>query len=216
MNDDRLAYGDSKYFSELEERIRNIRSSEKNFYRKVRDVFATSYDYDRQSAEAGRFFKIVQNKFHFAIHGNTAAELILKRVGKDKLNMGLTSWRHDEMSLQDALVAKNYLTELELESLGLLVEQFLAFAQLRAKRKEIMYMADWVSKLDQFIGDLNELDVLDNTGSVSRKAMEAKVREEYKAYRQRQIKTESITEDEFDRRLENEESRLLQSANSLN
>ena len=212
MNDDRLAYGDSKYFSELEERIRRIRTSEINFHRKVREVFTTSYDYDGRSDQSKMFFATVQNKFHYATHGHTAAELILERVGKDKRYMGLTNWRHDTMSLQDALVAKNYLTELELESLGLLVEQFLAFAQLRAKRKEIMCMEDWLRKLDQFIGELNEMDVLTSAGSVTRKEMEAKVRKAYEAYRRRQIKEKSISEDELDRRLENAESKMLQNS----
>ncbi len=107
MDDDRLAYGDSKYFSELEERIRRIRTSERNFYLKVCDIFATSYDYNSNSTNAKQFFATVQNKFHFAIHEHTAAELISNRVDSEKLNMGLTNWRHETMTLRDAFIAKN-------------------------------------------------------------------------------------------------------------
>lgn len=122
MDDDRLAHGGSNYFEELEQRIRNIRSSEYNFYRKVRDVFATSIDYQSGNPVAKTFFATVQNKFHYAIHGHTAAELILERVGSDKLNMGLTTWKRDTMTVQDAFVAKNYLEVIELKRLNLLVE----------------------------------------------------------------------------------------------
>ena len=107
MDDDRLAHGGSNYFEELEQRIRNIRSSEYNFYRKVLDVFATSIDYKSGNPVAKKFFGTVQNKFHYAIHGYTAAELILERVGSDKLNMGLTAWKRDTMTIKDAFVAKN-------------------------------------------------------------------------------------------------------------
>lgn len=109
MDDDRLAHGGSNYFEELEQRIRDIRSSEYNFYRKVRDIFATSIDYQSRNPVAKTFFATVQNKFHYAIHGHTAAELILERVGSDKLNMGLTTWKRDTMTVKDAFVAKNYL-----------------------------------------------------------------------------------------------------------
>jgi len=117
MDDDRLAHGGSNYFEELEERIRNIRSSERNFYRKVLDVFATSIDYQSSNAVTKKFFGAVQNKFHYAIHGHTAAELILERVGSDKLNMGLTTWKRDTMTLPDACIAKNYLEVIELKRL---------------------------------------------------------------------------------------------------
>lgn len=130
MDDDRLAHGGSNYFEELEQRIRNIRSSEFNFYRKVLDVFATSIDYQSGNPVAKKFFGTVQNKFHYAIHGHTAAELILERVGSDKLNMGLTTWKRDTMTIKDAFVAKNYLEAIELKRLNLLVEQFLSFAEL--------------------------------------------------------------------------------------
>ena len=201
MNDDRLAYGDSKYFSELEERIRRIRTSEQNFYSKVREVFTTSYDYDTQSEEAKMFFATVQNKFHYAIHGHTAAELIWCRVTKDKRHMGLTNRRHDSMTLKDAFIAKNYLTMLELKRLNLIVEQFLSFAELQVVEQKVMKMNDWIRQLDEFI-EFNKKPVLINFGNVSRKAMETKVRTEYEAYRKRLIAREEITNEEFERRLE--------------
>ena len=141
MDDDRLAHGGSNYFDELQERIRRIRNSEYNFYRKVREVFATSIDYNSRAPEASAFFATVQNKFHYAIHGHTAAELIWERVGSKKLNMGLTAWRRDTMTLQDAFVAKNYLTEIELKRLDLLVDQFLSYAQLQVLEQNPMRMA---------------------------------------------------------------------------
>ena len=116
MDDDRLAHGGSNYFDELEQRIRDIRSSERNFYRKVLDVFATSIDYQSSNQVAIKFFGTVQNKFHYAIHQHTAAELILERVGSDKVNMGLTTWKRDTMTLQDAFVAKNYRGAIEFEA----------------------------------------------------------------------------------------------------
>ena len=141
MDDDRLAHGGSNYFEELEQRIRNIRSSEYNFYRKVLDVFATSIDYQSSNAVAKKFFGTVQNKFHYAIHEHTAAELILERVGSHKLNMGLTTWKRDTMTLRDAYIAKNYLEAIELKRLNLLVEQFLSFAELQVVDQRPMYMA---------------------------------------------------------------------------
>lgn len=209
MDDDRLAHGGSNYFDELQERIRRIRNSEYNFYRKVREVFATSIDYNSRTPEANTFFATVQNKFHYAIHGHTAAELIWERVGSTKLNMGLTAWRRDTMTLQDAFVAKNYLTEIELKRLDLLVDQFLSYAQLQVLEQNPMRMADWVIKLDQFIGELNEKAVLLNTGTVSRAAMESRVRKEYEAYRTRLIAEKSMTEDEFERRLTDAGDKIL-------
>lgn len=209
MDDDRLAHGGSNYFEELEQRIRNIRSSEYNFYRKVLDVFATSIDYQSSKPVAKKFFGTVQNKFHYAIHGHTAAELILKRVGSDKLNMGLTTWKRDTMTLRDAYIAKNYLEAIELKRLNLLVEQFLSFAELQVVDQKPMYMTDWVKKLDQFIGDLNEMPLLHNAGKVSRDAMKARVRDEYEAYRDRLMIEEKLSEEEFTRRLQDAGNKIL-------
>ncbi len=209
MDDDRLAHGGSNYFEELEQRIRNIRSSERNFYRKVLDVFATSIDYQSRNVVAKKFFGTVQNKFHYAIHGHTAAELILDRVGSEKLNMGLTTWKRDTMTLKDAYIAKNYLEAIELKRLNLLVEQFLSFAELQVVDQRPMYMADWVKKLDQFIGELNEMPLLQNAGNVSRHAMKARVREEYEAYRDRLIIEEKLSEEEFAQRLQDVGDKML-------
>ncbi len=209
MDDDRLAHGGSNYFEELEERIRNIRSSEYNFYRKVLDVFATSIDYKSGNPVAKKFFATVQNKFHYAIHGHTAAELILERVDSDKLNMGLTTWKRDTMTIQDAYIAKNYLVSHELKRLNLLVEQFLAFAELQVVDQRAMYMEDWVDKLDQFIGQLNEMPLLQNAGKVSREAMKTRVRKEYEAWRERLMLEEKLSKEEFDQRLQDAGDKML-------
>ena len=209
MDDDRLAHGGSNYFEELEQRIRNIRGSEYNFYRKVLDVFATSIDYQASNPVAKKFFGTVQNKFHYAIHGHTAAELILERVGSDKLNMGLTTWKRETMTLRDAYIAKNYLEAIELKRLNLLVEQFLSFAELQVVDQRPMYMADWVKKLDQFIGDLNEMPLLQNAGKVSRDAMKARVRLEFESYRDRLMIEEKLSEEEFTRRLQDAGNKML-------
>ena len=209
MDDDRLAHGGSNYFEELEQRIRNIRGSEYNFYRKVRDVFATSIDYQSGNPVAKQFFATVQNKFHYAIHGHTAAELILERVGSEKLNMGLTTWKRDTMTIRDAFVAKNYLEAIELKRLNLLVEQFLSFAELQVVDQRPMYMRDWVKKLDQFISQLNEMPLLQNAGKVSRDAMRSRVRQEYEAYRERLMREERLSEEEFARRLRDAGEKLL-------
>ncbi len=185
MDDDRLADRQTNYFDELIERVRRIRTSEHNFYEKVRNIFATSIDYDSKTDYARMFYATVQNKFHFAIHGHTAAELISKRVDSRKPHMGLTNWRGEIVTTRDARVAKNYLQELELKRLELLVEQFLALAELRSIEKRPMYMADWVTKLDEFLV-LNEKEILQHSGKVSRKDMEAKVRQELAKYRENQ------------------------------
>lgn len=185
MDDDRLSDRQTNYFDEWVERVRRIRTSERNFYEKVRDVFATSIDYDPKTDYARIFYATVQNKFHFAIHGHTAAELISKRVDSNKPHMGLTSWRGEIVTASDAKVAKNYLQELELKRLELLVEQFLALAELRSIEKKPMYMSDWVTKLDDFL-ILNEKEILQHSGKVSRKDMEAKVRQELEKYRENQ------------------------------
>lgn len=211
MDDDRLAHGGSNYFEELEQRIRNIRSSEYNFYRKVLDVFATSIDYKSRNPVAKKFFGTVQNKFHYAIHGHTAGELILERVAGDKLNMGLTTWKRDTMTIKDAFVAKNYLEAIELKRLNLLVEQFLAFAELQVVDQRPMYMADWVNKLNQFIGELNEMPLLQNAGTVSRDTMKARVREEFEAYRERMMLEEKLSDEEFAQRLQDAGERMLPS-----
>jgi hypothetical protein len=181
INDERLEGNETNYFEELVERVRRIRTSEKQFYRKVLDIFATSIDYDTKTAQAKEFFATVQNKFHYAIHGRTAAELIAERVNSNAPAMGLTNWSGKIVTTKDARIAKNYLQELELKRLNLLVEQFLAYAELQAVEKRPMYMSQWVEKLDAFL-HFNEKEILQHKGLVSRHDMETKVREELQKF----------------------------------
>jgi len=189
MDDERLANGAvaKDYFEEFEERIRRIRTSEKNFYQKVRDVFATSADYNPKLDYAKQFFATVQNKFHYAITGLTAAEIVVKRIDCAKRNMGLTNWQGEVITRDQAEIAKNYLEELELKRLNLLVEQFLSFAELQGVEKRVMYMKDWIRKLDGFL-ILNDKEILGEAGNVSRNIMEQKVRKELEVFNQRQLK----------------------------
>ncbi len=190
MDDQRLAGGVVNYFDELVERVRRIRTSERNFYEKVRDIFATSIDYDPKTDYAQQFYATVQNKFHYAIHGHTAAELIAKRIDSSKEFMGLTNWSGKIITSKDAKIAKNYLEEIELKRLELLVEQFLSFGELRSVEKKPMYMNDWLKKLDEFLV-LNEKEILQHAGKVSHKEMEAKVRAELEKY-SRRLNTKQI------------------------
>lgn len=179
MDDKRLENGETvdgiNYFRELLERVRAVRASEKNFYEKVRDTFATSIDYDSKAETAKEFFSIVQNKFHFAITGLTAAELVTTRIDSEKLNLGLTNWNGEIITRQQAEIAKNYLIETELRQLKLLVEQFLAFAEFQVERKNLMYMSNWKDKLDEFL-KLNNLEILTSKGKISHEEMQRRVK----------------------------------------
>ncbi|MFH1030397.1 MAG: RhuM family protein [bacterium] len=188
MDDERLSDGRVRktYFEEWEDRIRKIRTSEANFYQKVRDVFATSADYNAKLDYAKQFFATVQNKFHFAITGLTVAEIVHNRVDGSKENLGLTNWKGEIITRDQAEIAKNYLQELELKRLNLLVEQFLSFAELQSVEQRVMYMKDWIAKLDDFL-TLNDKEILDNSGSVSHKEMEQKVRAELAKFNQKQL-----------------------------
>ncbi len=192
MDDERLAEGGVKktYFEEWEERIRRIRTSEANFYQKVRDVFTTSADYNSKTDYAKLFYATVQNKFHYAITGLTAAEIVNNRVDSQKENMGLTNWKGGIITREQAQIAKNYLQELELKRLNLLVEQFLSFAELQSVEQRVMYMKNWIQKLDNFLV-LNEKKILQNAGDISRLEMEKKVREELKKYNQKRLKVKN-------------------------
>ncbi|MCX6724465.1 MAG: virulence RhuM family protein [Candidatus Staskawiczbacteria bacterium] len=189
MDDEKLAGGKVKktYFQEWEERIRIIRTSEANFYQKVRDVFATSADYNLKTDYAKLFYATVQNKFHYAITGLTAAEIVSMRINSQKENMGLTNWKGKIITREQAQIAKNYLEELELKRLNLLVEQFLSFAELQSVEQRVMYMKNWVKKLDDFLV-LNEKKILQDVGNVSHLEMEKRVREELEKYNQKKIK----------------------------
>ena len=182
MDDDRLKnFGGGSYFKELLERIRDIRSSEKVFYRQVLELFSTSIDYDKKSDEAKKFFATVQNKMHYAIHHHTASELIFDRVDGDKEFMGLTIFKGELPTLTEAKTAKNYLSEKELRSLNQLVSGYLDFAERQAEREVAMTMIDWIQHVDNILRATGE-DVLENAGNVSRKQMKKKVEEEYKKY----------------------------------
>ena len=182
MDDDRLKnFGGGSYFKELLDRIRDIRSSEKVFYRQVLDLFSTSIDYDGKSEEAKKFFSTVQNKMHYAIHHHTASELIFVRVDGDKEFMGLTTFKGELPTLLEAKTAKNYLSEKELRGLNQLVSGYFDFAERQAEREIAMTMTDWIKHVDNILRATGE-DVLENAGSISRKQMEQKVEEEYKKY----------------------------------
>ena len=182
MDDNRLKnFGGGNYFKELLERIRDIRSSEKVFYRQVLDLFSTSIDYDKNSKEATSFFATVQNKMHYAIHNQTASELIYDRVDGNKEFMGLTTFKGNLPTLTEAKTAKNYLSEKELRGLNQLVSGYLDFAERQAEREVTMTMADWIKHVDNILQATGE-NVLENAGKVSRKQMEKKVDEEYKKY----------------------------------
>ena len=189
MDDDRLADGRvaRPYFQELEERIRKIRTSEANFYQKIRDVFATSVDYSPKVYYAKQFFAMVQNKFHYAITGLTAAEIVSSRINSNKENLGLTNWKGEIITRDQAEVAKNYLEEIELKSLNLLVEQFLSYAERQVVKQRLMYMKNWVHELNEFL-TFNKEKILNNSGTVSRDDMEEKVREELAKYNQKLFK----------------------------
>ena len=182
MDDERLKnFGGGNYFKELLERIRDIRSSEKVFYRQVLDLFSTSIDYDKNSDEAKKFFATVQNKMHYAIHHKTASQLIFDRVDGDKEFMGLTTFKGVLPTLSEAKTAKNYLNEKELRGLNKLVSGYLDFAERQAEREVVMKMTDWIKHVDNILQATGE-DVLENAGSVSRKQMEEKVIAEYRKY----------------------------------
>jgi len=184
MDDDRLKQegARSRYFEELLQRIRDIRSSERNFYQKVTDIYATSIDYRKDDKLTKEFFATVQNKMHYAIHGKTAAELIKERVDSNKPFMGLTNFQGKYITTRDIGIAKNYLSEEELKQLNLIVSMYLDFAELQATNKKIMKMADWIKKLDDFL-KISEKELLINAGKISHQEAIEKARIEYKKYR---------------------------------
>lgn len=180
LDDERLKNPDQPfdYFEELTRRIQDIRTSERRFYQKITDIYATSIDYDPTQDISIRFFKTVQNKVHWAITGQTAAEIVHERVNAAKPNLGLTNWRAATIRKEDVAIAKNYLTEPELAALNNLVEQYLVFAEGQAMRRVPMHMADWVKKLDGFL-TLNERDILTHAGRISHETAQTKAELEY-------------------------------------
>lgn len=187
MDDERLkGNGGGAYWHELLERIRDIRSSEKVMYRQVLDLYATAVDYDPRSEISVEFFKIVQNKLHFAVHGNTAAEVIFKRADADAPMMGLTSFKGNHPTLRDAQIAKNYLSENELKILNNLVSGYFDFAEIQAMKRRPMYMNDYVRQLDTILSSTGEA-VLIGSGSVSHQQAMDKARQEYRKFQVREL-----------------------------
>ncbi len=185
MNDDLLKNaGGGNFFQELLERIRDIRSSEKVFYRQILDIYATSIDYNPRALESVEFFKIVQNKMHFAAHGHTAAEIIFLRADADKAFMGMTSFDGKSLRKSDASIAKNYLNEDEIKILNRLVTAYLEFAELQAIRQRPMYMKDWIEKLDDFI-KMSGSELLNHAGKISHEEAKIKAELEYEKYKER-------------------------------
>ena len=182
MDDEKLKnLGGGNYFKELLDRIRDIRSSEKVFYRQILDLFATSTDYNSSSEEAKSFFATVQNKMHYAIHHNTASELIYKRVDSDKEFMGLTNFKGELPTLSEAKIAKNYLAENELKRLNALVSGYLDFAEMQAQKEIPMTMKDWVAHVDRILTATGE-ELLKDDGKITKKQMLKKVEQEYREY----------------------------------
>lgn len=185
LDDDRLKNaGQRNYFEELMERIRDIRTSEKNFYYKVREIFRTSVDYTDNSEATAEFYAIIQNKFHWAIHQHTAAEIIATRANADLPNMGLTSWQGDKIRKSDVVIAKNYLNEIEIKELNLLVEQYLLFAESQALQQKVMYMRDWMKKLHDLL-TINDREILMDAGRISRALAEDIASKEYERFKEK-------------------------------
>lgn len=195
MDDERLKQGGNRYFRELLQRIRDIRSSERNFYQQVTDIYATSIDYDPRSDLTKKFFATVQNKLHFAVHEHTAAELIYERVDNEKPFVGMTNFKGDYVTIDDVKIAKNYLSEIELQRLNLLVSQFLDFAELQALEQRAMTMNDWINELDNQIIQ-NKRKLLEGKGKISHQEPMEKAEKEFEIYRDREMKQ---LESDFDK-----------------
>ena len=187
MDDNRLKQGGNRYFKELLQRIRDIRSSERNFYQQVTDIYATSIDYDPRSEITKKFFATVQNKLHYAVHEQTAAELIYNRVENGKPYVGMTNFKGNYVTIDDVKIANNYLSEIELQRLNLLVSQFLDFAELQALEQRTMKMNDWIEELDNHIL-LNRRKILEGNGKISHDEAIKKAEKEFQIYREREMK----------------------------
>lgn len=203
LDDERLKNPDTSfdYFDELIKRIQDIRTSEKRFYQKITDIYATSVDYDPTVETSILFFKTVQNKMHWAITGQTAAEIIKTRADNAKTNMGLTNWRGNTPRKQDVGIAKNYLDETELLALNNLVEQYLVFATGQALRRTPMYMKDWIEKLNGFLS-LNDREILTTAGKISHELAIAFAENEYELFRLKSIKEQDKLPDDFEKSLQ--------------
>ncbi len=195
MDDERLKQGGNRYFKELLQRIRDIRSSERNFYQQVTDIYATSTDYDPRATMTKQFFATVQNKMHYAVHEHTAAELIYERVDNEKPFVGMTNFKGNYVTRDDVKIAKNYLSELELQRLNLLTSQFLDYAEFQALEQNPMTMADWIAALDDQILRLRK-NILEGNGAVSHQEAIEKAEHEFEIYREREMR---MLESDFDK-----------------
>ena len=195
MDDERLKQGGGRYFRELLQRIRDIRSSERNLYQQVTDIYATSIDYQKDAKLTRQFFATVQNKMHVAAHGKTAAELVYERADAKKPNMGLTNFKGDYITSDDVEVAKNYLSEEELNVLNLIVSQYLDFAELQATRQKAMTMQQWIDKLDEFL-KISDSSVLVGAGKIKHEQAMVKAKREFKKYRDEEMRQ---LESDFDK-----------------
>jgi len=204
LDDERLKQGGTKneYFDELLQRIREIRLSERNFYRKICDIYRTSVDYDPSAEMTQRFFQAVQNKMHWAVHGQTAAEAIHQRASAVKPHMGLTSWKGAKVRKPDVAIAKNYLTEEELKKLSLIVTQYLDFAELQALERRPMTMRDWIAKLDAFLR-AGDREILEHAGSISAEEAKRKAELEFDKFdRQRRQLEDAQADAQFAQEVE--------------
>lgn len=209
MNDDLLKRaGGGNYFDELLARIRDIRSSEKVFYRKVLEIYALSIDYDPRVEMTQKFFKTVQNKMHYSVHGHTAAEIIYERADAEKDFMGLTTWAGAMPTKPEAEIAKNYLTHEEVKSLNRIVSLYLDFAEMQAEEHRPMYMKDWINILDDFLR-ISRKDILTHAGKVSAKLAKEKADNEYNKFKERTQNNLSPVEIHFLENFEREQKRLL-------
>ena len=186
MDDERLKQGRNRYFKELLQRIRDIRSSERNFYQQVTDIYATATDYDPRSKTTLNFFATVQNKLHYAVHEHTAAELIYERVDSEKPFVGMTNFKGDYVTKDDVKIAKNYLSEIELQRLNLLVSEFLDFAEFQALEEKPMKMQDWITALDNQIV-AHQRKILEGKGKISHEQAMKKAEKEYDLFRQKEL-----------------------------
>jgi hypothetical protein len=208
LDDERIKAGRTigqDYFDELLERIRDIRASERLFYQKITDIYATSIDYDPNAAISQTFFATVQNKLHWAIHGHTAAEIVARRADAGKTHMGLTTWKngpHGQIRKSDVTIAKNYLSETEITELNRIVTMYLDYAEDQARRHKPMRMADWITKLDAFL-QFNERNILSHAGTISRELAHEHAEREFEKYRaeQRRLEKDLPTSD-FDKAVE--------------
>ena len=208
LDDNRLKeLGGGNYFDELLERIRDIRSSEKVFWRKVLDIYATSIDYNPSAESSVAFFKQVQNKMHWAAHKHTAAEIIYERADSDKQNMGLTSWSGKQIKKTDVEIAKNYLSEKELDALNKIVTAYLDIAEVRALDHEPMYMKDWLETIDDYL-KMTRREILSTAGRISHEQALDKAHEEYKKFKAKERDQISLVEKHFLESIQNLENKV--------